>query len=324
MCISIHLSWGSLAAVCGAGLMSVAVARAEVEARFHDAALAALQARDLEAENVDAVFDFIWSRLPGEVRVFPTENYVYWQLATGGRELRGNLRLSPGEREQGRLLFAYSEWQEFPADAADRAARLKHSAVYPVLSPGADAFEWVGTHRGKTVRFLLNRLVQRPPRLFALAEGERLVQRTADESGLRFFLLFDEKARVFRWLLDEEDEQGTAPEHWRELATGIVQGRRTGFVFRVEGARKTLAAVRALSVERNDYHDGPFDQLADNDAEATPLRECLILSDSALEGKIDAWGRYTDARRPARVAIAPYATYHTTAEAIRAAAAPAR
>jgi hypothetical protein len=168
----------------------------------------------------------------------------------------------------------------------------------------------------KRVTFHLHRLVQAPPKLFALDADERFVQRTFDESGLGFFLLFDETCRQFRWVLNEELP---VPEHWRELAPNVYQGRRTGFVFQCARGRKHLVAVRGQSVDRNDYCDGPFDQLADNFARETHLREFLEKANPQLRGRIDDFGNFTDERAPARVAIAPYATYYTNAEALRAA-----
>jgi hypothetical protein len=270
------------------------------------------QSTALEVENTEAVFNAVWAHLPPVVSVFPTENYLYWQLIVDGRELHGNFRLAPGAREAGDLLFAYSEFEEFPV--ADHADRLRRNGRFRVLVPTADAFEWTGHHAGKAVRFELHRLAQDPPKLFALRDGEVFVEHTADESGLLFFLLFDQRTNRFRWLLDEET---TVPDHWRLLEPGLVQGRRTGFVFRIDGPRKELAAVRAQSVDRNDSYDGPFDQLADN--YPTHLRQFLERSDPSLRGKIDDLGRFTDTRAPHRVAIVPYKTYVTQAEAVRAA-----
>ncbi len=107
------------------------------------------------------------------------------------------------------------------------------------------------------------------------------------------------------------------PEHWRELAPGLVQGRRTGFVFRTGDRRKVLAAVRQQSVERNDYCDGPFDQLADNYARDTHLRQFLEKWNPSLKGRIDDFGNFIDSPTPTRVAIAPYATYGNEAEALQ-------
>ena len=186
-----------------------------------------------------------------------------------------------------------------------------------MLRRGADDFVWIAECAGRTVTFLLNRLEQRLPKKLCRGAAEVFVQRTFDESGLGFVLLFDDHARRFLWVLDEEQP---VPEHWRELAPGLLQGRRTGFVFQQRASRKELVAVRGQSVDRNDFYDGPFDQLADNYASQSPLRKCLEKWRPLLRGRIDDLGRFIDAEAPARVAIVPYQTYYTNAEAVRAGA----
>ncbi|MFC2006489.1 hypothetical protein ACFLVG_06040, partial [Chloroflexota bacterium] len=78
--------------------------------------------------------------------------------------------------------------------------------------------------------------------------------------------------------------------------------------------RKVLASIRQHSVTRNDYYDGPFDQLADNYADEVRISEYMKKAFPALEGRIDKYGYYTDMERPMRVAITAYATYYTQAQ----------
>ena len=44
-----------------------------------------------------AVFEHIFASLPGEVVVYPTENYYYWKFTTAGRTIWGNIRLDAGD-----------------------------------------------------------------------------------------------------------------------------------------------------------------------------------------------------------------------------------
>ncbi|MGI8602356.1 MAG: hypothetical protein ACR2OZ_05090 [Verrucomicrobiales bacterium] len=286
--------------------------RPDSEIPFQCSGVNAAHARGLDLTNTAAVFDHVFSRLPSEANVLPTENYFYWRLAADGRELRGNFRLSPGQRDRGLLHFAYSEWKDF--SGANHAQRLRRQQTFPVLAQGGDAFTWLATHGGKSVSFHLHRLDQNLPQLFSLASGERFVQRTFDESGLGFFLIFDQRRRRFVWLLNEEED---VAEQWRELSAGVILGCRTGFVFIQEQKRKRLIAVRGQSLDCNGYYDGPFDQLADNYAGLTPLRECLETWNPELCGRIDDCGRPLKNPLGPRVAIAPYDTYYTKDEAIR-------
>lgn len=314
------LCWGTAGLAVGGALLAAPPVTWQAELTFGwrgGGELVRVLPDGREEPDATAMFAAVWQALPDVVEVWPTENYVYWRLAAAGRDWRGNMRLAPGAREKGELHFAVSEWQEFPS--RDYAARPRAQAVFRVLSPGRDAFEWHGTYNNRRVTFRLHRVAQTLPPGWQLQPHETFVMRTADESGLMFFLLFDERAKRFRWLLDESE---SVPERWRELEPGVWQGRRTGFVFRVENGtppqrRMELVAVRAASVARNDYYDGPFDQLADNYAEVSPLQRCLETAYPELKGRIDAWGRFTDERYPARAAIASYAEYYTEEEAIR-------
>jgi len=285
----------------------------------HDDWMAGLSHRGLEVRDAAAVFAVVFAQLPDEVQVHPTENYYYWQMATGGRVLQGNLRLAVGGRERGELAFAYGEPSEF-LDDSERADRLAVSKTFTAADGVAvrmqDAFTASIAHRGKTVIFHLNRLAQELPSGFRLAPGEKFLQRTQDESGLRFYLLYNSAARYFFWVLDESEP---VPDAWRPLAPDIVLGRRTGFVFWVQenlGGRKVLASVRQASLQRNDYHDGPFDQLADNFVEGEGLRPFLEEAMPWLRGRVDRWGAITDGPAPRRVALTVYGRHDRPAEAV--------
>jgi hypothetical protein len=148
--------------------------------------------------------------------------------------------------------------------------------------------------------------------------------RTFDDSGLQFFLLFQTGANYFFWALNEEAE---VPEHFDRLGPNLLVGRRTGFAFWTDpGQRKILAAVHREQVLRNTASDGPFDQLAENDAVQTHLARWMERAQPALRGRIDELGYYTDHRAGSRVALTCYGTYDAPDELLaliaRAGAAP--
>ena len=82
------------------------------------------------------------------------------------------------------------------------------------------------------------------------------------------------------------------------------------------GDSTILASVRKVSIRRNDYYDGPFDQLADNYVEEVNIRKYMELALPGVKGRIDKYGYYTDRERPIRVALSNYGTYYTYAEAV--------
>lgn len=307
-------------------------ARAEPQLEAHPALVEAWQAVGLDVENSDAVFAWVFRHLPDEVVVYPTENYFYWRLVCGGREIRGNLRPASGLREKGIVSFAYAEWLEFPDDRLEKdrismARRLGAEDGVTVACP--DPLTCDISSEGKTVRFRMPALAQVPPAVPALLDrDEQFISRTRDESGLPFFLCYHKKEKCFFWMLNEETP---VPETFTELAPGIRIGRRTGFVFWTDPAhanRKILTAVREASVRRNDYCDGPFDQLADNYAAQVPLRATIEDAFPALKGQVDLFGYFTSGPEAGqRVALTSYLAYGSTSQALafteKAAAAPA-
>ena len=263
---------------------------------------ASWEAEEFDPSDLAGCFATVFAKLPSEVKVYPSENYFYWRIDTpDGRITRGNLRLAANRRDRGELSFsAGSKHQVFSAEEGVLVERLHQ-------------FEYAVTYQSKRVTFLLNRLSQKPPKKFSLREGERFVQRTYDESGHQFILLYNTRFRDFLWVLNEEDGVD-APGRYVER-DGILVGKESGFVFWQDRDRKVLVAVRAENVSANNEFDGPFDQLADNDADRTPLQELLIDRDPDLVGQIDQFGNFKNRQPPSRIALTNYLKYNSVDEA---------
>ncbi|MGZ8322874.1 MAG: hypothetical protein ACXW3N_07145, partial [Rhodoplanes sp.] len=111
--------------------------------------------------------------------------------------------------------------------------------------------------------FELNDLSQAKPPADALAPEETFVGPIADESGLRFFLVFNE-LRIFLYTLDETTDvpDGFEPSPHTDR---IIIGKRTGYAFYRDQRRprKILIGVFFTNSRVNNYFDGPFDQLPD-------------------------------------------------------------
>ncbi|MGI9243633.1 MAG: hypothetical protein ACR2RV_22745 [Verrucomicrobiales bacterium] len=264
---------------------------------------ASWKAEEIDPSDIDACFTTVFSKLPNEVTIYPSENYYYWKITPpGGEIVRGNLRLAANRRDRGELSFAVG--QNHKAFSADDGVRVER----------ASRFEYRVTFRDKCVTFRLNQLTQEPPEEFSLREGERFVQRTYDESGHQFILLYDTRYKDFLWLLNEE-EGVESPE---PLASrdGALVGQKTGFVFWQDKNRKVLVAVSSANVSANNEFDGPFDQLADNHASETPLQQLLIHRNPDLDGQINQFGIYKNRQPETRVALVNYLQYETIEEAL--------
>ena len=267
---------------------------------------------NLDVENPDAVFDFVFSHLDDTVTIYPTENYYYFSFSASGKTIWGNLRLDPVGRDQGVIRLGYFEYNE-NGKYQDRGGHGKdYSANDGVVVKRLERVVYSVTHRTKTVIFRLNDIGMARPRKAQLRDEEIFVGPVFDESGTKFFLLFDKIEKHFMYILNED---GMVPESFVSIGDDALIGRRTGFAFYQDRKynRKILVAVDARNVIKNNFYDGPFDQLPDNYVSETNIGRYMVKVDPSLKGIIDKFGNFTD-RKDARVAIGPYHTYFSEKE----------
>ena len=162
------------------------------------------------------------------------------------------------------------------------------------------------THAGKTVTFVLNDLSAVKPPPERCGPDETFLGPVFDESGIRFFLVFNSRLKIFHFVLDETTpvaDQFAAPKG----SEPIQIGKRTGFAFYPFDGRKILVGVDERQSRLNTYLDGPFDQLPENFIEGEALREAILAADPSAKGKIDRLGNFTDGS--GRFLIHPYLLY---------------
>jgi hypothetical protein len=265
--------------------------------------------RDARIDSNDpmAVFAFVFSALPEQVKVYPTENYYYFRFVQAGVPYAGNIRLAPGDRDNGKLHFGYYE------DNADWKRDGLHEAVVLDRSHGIklerlDALIYRVTYRDKSVIFTLNDVSKIKPPSTLLGPDEIYVGAVFDESALQFFLVFNSKLRVFHYILDETSrvaDEFSPAEH----SDRILIGKRTGFAFYRDHRldRKIMIGAFDSNSKNNTYFDGPFDQLPENFIEGENLRNAIIASDPTVKGEIDRLGNFHD--NSGRYAIHPYMVY---------------
>lgn len=264
---------------------------------------------DLDLENPAAVFEYVLKSSAKDIHVGPTENYAYFKFYSKGLEWQGNMRLETDKGVSDKVHFAYfvvpapwhnqeiGEYRTF--DATDGVAITQNSR-----------FEYSVAYKDTTRRFLLNDIsdVDLPPQL--RGPNELYLGKAFDESGLRFYLMFDTLALEFAYILDEQDP---VLDQLTELFEGepkIQVGIRSGFVFLKEDLpeRTRLIGVYEDNVLRNNYFDGPFDQLPDAwDGEIT-VRGAFAMIDPEFAREIDKYGNFIE-QEGSRVVIAPYLSY---------------
>ena len=92
---------------------------------FNQKLVEGLTTESVDLNDVDEVFWHIFSRLPDQVTVYPSENYYYFIMYTDRRQLWGNIRLAAGRRDRGVLSFAYFEFRETPYVTEPRISSSK-------------------------------------------------------------------------------------------------------------------------------------------------------------------------------------------------------
>jgi hypothetical protein len=271
--------------------------------------------RDINNETVlplddpKAMLAFVLDSLPERVKVYPTESYYYFQFYHQGVRYAGNLRLDMMDRDQGKVHFAYFEdLQEWTADAPITYRVFDQSDGVTVEK--IDFLVYRVSYGEKSVIFELNDLSKVTPPPNAITPDEKFLGPVFDDSGIRFFLMFNPKLRLFHYILDETVK---VPDQFRPSTrtNRILIGVRTGFAYYqdLRMNRKILIGVFEANARGNNYFDGPFDQLPDSFVKGDELRDAILAVEPSLKGKIDRVGGSFDGS--GRYLIGPYASYRT-------------
>ena len=272
-----------------------------------------LDSRNMDIGNIMDVFQHVFSSLPDEVTVYPTENYFYFQFGYRGLLYAGNMRLDVGDRDEGVVHFAYFNlFEDWNAELMTEYRPL--NANDGVVIEKLEDLKYQISFRGRRVEFNLNDLRNVQPPANALAEGEAYLGPVFDESGIQFYLVFNEEEKYITFVLNEN---GPPPDRlipYNEAKPDILLGMRTGFAFFQDPYRnrKILIGVYQGNVQNNNYFDGPFDQLPDNFIEGNELQNALLTLYPGLEGEIDRLGNF--AGQQGRVLVNPYINYNYLTE----------
>jgi hypothetical protein len=261
----------------------------------------------LDVKDPLAVFGFVLDSLPDRVKVYPTENYFYFSFTHDGMPYAGNIRLDASDRDQGKVQFGYFEQATGWRDETPTVFRVLDESSGVRLEK-LERFVYRLSYRDKSVVFELNDLSQVTPPITALAPEEKFIGPIFDDSGIRFFLVYNSAIKNFLYILDETVK--IADDFVRSPRTDhILVGKRTGFVFYRDHwlNRKILIGVYEENVRVNNYLDGPFDQLPDNFIAGETLRRAILEVDPRLKGQIDRFGGSPDGE--IRYMIAPYKLY---------------
>jgi len=264
--------------------------------------------RKLAITDPLAVLAFVLGQIPDTATIYPTENYYYFRFRHRGASYTGNVRLAASDRDAGKLHFAFgvAPTDRRPAPAV-RYEPL--DASRGVSLERLDPLRYRVSHAGRSVVFALNDLSGVTPPTGLLRDDERFLGGVFDESGVRFFLVFNTRLKVFHYVLDETQPPA---DLWLAAGDAITIGKRTGFAFYQDGDRKVLIGASARNSRLNTPFDGPFDQLPENFVEGDALRDAIVAASPAVRDRIDRWGNFDNGE--GRFLIHPYLLYRTPAD----------
>jgi hypothetical protein len=266
------------------------------------------RATTLAIDDPMAGFAFVLGSLPEHVKVYPTENYYYFRFALNGTRYAGDIRLDEKDRDQGKVHFGYYEemarWKRDEGIDVDVVLDASHG----VAVERVEALVYRVSYQGKSVVFALNDLSQVKPPASALAPEEKFIGPVFDESGIRFFFVYNSRLKLFYFILDETVPVADGLEPARG-GDRILIGKRTGFAFYRDHRldRKILIGAYKSNSLVNNYFDGPFDQLPENFIAGNALHDLIVDFDPDVKGKIDRLGHYLDGT--GRYLIHPYFLY---------------
>lgn len=262
---------------------------------------------NLDLANPNAVFAFIFSQLPKEVTVYPTENYYYYQFHHQGIPFAGNIRLDALDRDQGIAHFAYfSSYNRWSDELVNKYKTIskKDGLKIKKIAP----LRYRLTYNKKSVLFNLNDLSKSQPSLNKIRPEEIYIGPVYDESGMQFYLLYNPKIKLFHYVLNDNKKIPDILTTSR-ISSDLLIGNRTGFAYLRDAYKNRLILIGVYEGNSmvNNYFDGPFDQLPDNFIKGNQLQKALIQQRPELKGKIDRFGNTENGLT--RVLIAPYMHY---------------
>ena len=259
-----------------------------------------------DIEHPEKVFAYVFSWLPGEAITYPTEGFYYFTFDIDKRRMTGNLRLA--ELEKGEISLAY-----FYADANEHTWHRIMSQADGLQVVALSSTQHKLSYHGRTVVCTWPEEWKSQPRRAHLLAEEECLGQIRDESAMRFYLIYNRNTRSFYDILNEDD--GVA-DSLLSIGDGHLIGQRTGFIFMsdAEYDRKVLVGVSLDSVRRNDFFDGPGDQVPFQ----LNLRDKLAVAypQTMLGPGVDEHGVFLDQPEWVRLAISPFRRYASVSEVL--------
>ncbi len=261
---------------------------------------------DLNIEDIDEVFEFVLRNTEPEIVVYPSEGYYYFKFYFRGNEIKGNIRFGSEGRDKGVLSFVYyyniSGQERSNFKTITKAYRPAENYRLELISVNHYLLQF----RDVSKKVTINQLVADKNFVATLESyGLELNIPMMDESGIRFYLSYHTKARQFYYINDMKSDY----ESYYSYKGKLQVGARSEFVYYpLADDALVLVGVSLKNIFKNNFFDGPFDQLPDAAISKVNFKEFLIKAEPELAGKISNQG-FIFSETGNRVAIANYIEY---------------
>ena len=262
--------------------------------------------------DIMLVFEHVLSSLADDVTVYPTENFFYFEFTYAGREAKGAFRFPLMRPES--IEFGYYDLVNYKRDGEGNGAFRKMTEADGVRVISPNRFLRKVTYKGIKRNFHMYEPGFKKPIHAKLGENEKYLGPVMDESGLAFHFVFNKTKPHLMYLLNED---AFTSELFNRVSDKILVGTRSKFAFYddKENNRRILFGVDSVNVKKNNYYDGPFDQLPDNYIEQSQLGKHMELAYPYYQGRIDKYGNIAGMeKKGARVAVTTYRHYKDIAE----------
>lgn len=259
----------------------------------------------LDINNVDEVFEYVLSQTDDTLTIYPSEGYYYFNFYHQGNVIKGNLLVGHKLRQQGTLSFIYfydiagKERGEFKT----HHKLYKTSDIFSLKKTMPDLYQLTFKKIKKNIK--INQLVTNHSFIKTLEQhGFEVNLPMMDESGVQFYLAFHPSTNNFYYINDLSRDD----EFYYTFGDALKVGARTQFVYLPMDKFAILVGVNANNIYKNNYYDGPFDQLPDEALEGIDYKSYLYRVNPSWRGQVYDDGYFIKDSNE-RVALTNYFEY---------------
>jgi len=264
----------------------------------------------IDIKNHLAIFENVFNLLPNEVTIYPSENYYYFEFINDGISYQGNIGLFKDELKNNSINFGYyTKSGHIFDDMSDIFEYYSLGEKDGLIVKQIDSYTNSIQYKNKTVFFKSFQFDLEKNKQLKLTENEILIAPTFDESGTAFYLIYNEKMNLFYWILNEHTKFQEKLNTYNE---DLYYSKRTDFVYYndKEYDRKILVGVNYYNIRKNNWFDGPFDQMPDNiiengNAKVLPYLQKVFPEEAS---NFDKYGNFLN-DESSRIALSNYQTY---------------